>query len=247
MRQPLEHSVYVGTTQNGRMAWGGSCTLGKVGQPCGPPLARYCPEAAAKAPGVPFCTNRRMVPPGWVPGTPAWKHHSDAQPKLLFLGRISPGIKEPRTACWNRLKAILGDRLEVRTNVWSTADFQALVAEGDYVFLSMHKACGNPSKPLESLRMSKYLSSGQLVISETSDAKDMARYQGLVTFANSSSITDAFLQIANMSLAQRRQRGHYVYQEYKTKHAPHRILHHSGVFDMLDQHFDTTVAAQADT
>ena len=183
----------------------------------------------------------RLTPPGYIPNRPLLLHHyATSPPRLLFLGSVSNGSRagERRNECWKRLGTVLGDRLLHTTSIQTTKDFDELVQGGDYIFLNIHKRCGDYTVPLESFRMQTLLSPGQLVISEGADAEDMARLKGMVTFSSTADIIGTYLRMANLSLEARQAAQREVHAKYFRKHANSQILRRAGVFEMVARHFN---------
>tara|TARA_B110001452_G_scaffold247038_1_gene232816 strand:+ start:921 stop:1853 length:933 start_codon:yes stop_codon:yes gene_type:complete len=178
----------------------------------------------------------RLVPPGAVASVTPVSHSREDVATLTFLGSVGAGsVGGPRRkACWNKLKAQLGPRLRhVGSGINSDAAFASLAVDSDQVFLNLHRRCEMTSVPLERFRLQRYLSAGQLVVSEPAHPDDMARLQGIVTFANLSDIALEFEKLANRSRAERIELTSCRHHAFVTRCAPGHILHQAGGFDLL--------------
>ena len=181
----------------------------------------------------------RLVPPGAVANASCVAHSRDNVTSLTFIGSVgaSSVAGARRNACWKQLLAQLGPRLRhVGSGINTEADFAHLAADSDQIFLNLHRRCNDQSQtvPLERFRLQRYLSAGQLVVSERAHPDDEARIGSIVTFTTFSGIMRAFEELANLSRAQRIKLSSRSHQSFVTRCAPGRILHHAGGFDMLD-------------
>ena len=138
--------------------------------------------------------------------------------------------------CWQKLRTQLGNQLEHLTNIHNEEAFIDLAASSDKIFLNLHRRCDEREHqvPLEMFRLQRYLSAGQLVVSERSHPGDEARLHGIVTFVNFSDIVNAYTQLANRSRAARVALASQRLRAYRTRCEPGRILRDSGAFEMLD-------------
>ena len=181
----------------------------------------------------------RLVPPGAVAAANHVAHSRDNVATLTFLGSVGANsvAGAQRNACWKRLLAQLGPRLKhVGSGIATEADFASLAAESDQIFLNLHRRCDDrtSSVPLERFRLQRYLSAGQLVVSEHAHPDDEAQLRGIVTFTNFSDIAHAFEKLANRSKAERIELSSHRRRAFVTRCEPGGILKRAGGFDMLD-------------
>lgn len=177
----------------------------------------------------------RLIPPGLVSDSPRPTQRQRDPPKLLFLGSIggnsSAGFS--RNACWARLKATLGEQLVHRFDIWSDVAFSNLLQNGDYIFLNIHRRCGEGTVPLEAFRLQKLLSAAQLVVSEHAQVKDEERYRSVISFATLQNIQATYQLLANMSLDDRKALASRRYSTYSQRFTPDNLFRQAGALEML--------------
>ena len=109
--------------------------------------------------------------------------------------------------------------------------------EKDYIFLNIHRRCGSDTVPLESFRLQKLLSAGQLVISEHATPGDEDMYRDLVTFANLTDVPRVYSLLANMSLEERRALASYRYESFARRFSANHLLSKAGAFALFHECF----------
>ena len=92
------------------------------------------------------------------------------------------------------------------------------------VFVNLHKDCGEPNRPLETVRLSLLLSAGARVISESSDPADEELYAGIVSFAPAPQlgrvISDALAEEGQLSLTAVRRAAARREEAFRARFAP---------------------------
>ena len=181
----------------------------------------------------------RLIPPGLVPDSPRPTQWQRKPPRLLFLGSIggNSSAGSSRNACWTRLKAVLGEQLIHRFDIWSDVALGKLLLDDDYIFLNIHRRCGGDTVPLEAFRLQKLLNAAQLVVSEHAQVKDEEGYHSVVSFASLQNIPATYQLIANMSLDKRKALASRRYSAYSRWFSPDRLFRESGAFEMLHAFF----------
>lgn len=112
----------------------------------------------------------RVVPPGFVERFP---------PPPTTPGPVETFVFVGGKRC-QKMPADIQARVKYMGGVWTYTDWEKLASKNNTAFLTVHKACGVASSPLESFRLSSILSFGGVLIAEPSDSRDMAMYDGIM-------------------------------------------------------------------
>jgi len=151
--------------------------------------------------------NMKYFPPGCLDVVPAIG--DTTIPKIIhrpsyFLG----GVHLRSSNCKKELKNVKAIR-----NIWNFHDFLKLNA---FIFVNFHKNCGQKDA-FEAFRASLVLSSGGVLISEHSHARDEQEFKEFVTFVNTTTVYSETKKINVFNTVKRR-------HAFCEKFAPEKLL-----------------------
>lgn len=165
--------------------------------------------------------------------------------ELLFLGY--PFFKS-RQPCYDKLQVALGQRVNATWSVTSAAAFEAWWAEqgSHVVHLNLHKrgtsrtrlpgrssvsVCSDaPTQAFEAFRAALLLSRGGLLISQRSDERDEAEFEGLVHFA---AVDDMAALLPKLLQRVRTRAQLRIAASYRERFEPRRLFARAGIYERL--------------
>lgn len=165
----------------------------------------------------------RVVPPGYVRRfeTPTTKPSAET---FTWLGL---------NRCMSNLPAGVRRRVKQTYKVWTVEDWKKVASTNHTVYLTMHKACGDRTRPLESFRLSSILSFGGVLIAEPSNQEDVEMYKGTIIVEPNfygKKWSDETLALLNDKEALMEWRDS-AFELYKTKFDPLAILTRADVWN----------------
>lgn len=135
-----------------------------------------------------------------------------------------------RRRCYAELSARLG-RLQLwhTYRAWSDEAMAATLAVCP-VALNLHRTCGNPHSPLQSVRLAALLDGNRFVLSERSHPKDEAEFAGIVEFVdNTSELATVFARLAGLGRMGLYNRALNASQRFRQRFQPAAIFERAGL------------------
>jgi hypothetical protein len=190
----------------------------------------------------------RFIPPGYLPPppepAPTAVHTTrlavgtgSACARLRFLGaidnrdRLQPG--QVRTLCFDKLRAVLHDRLVQTYDAWEDEPL-AEILRTDHFFLNLHKGCEAAGRSPVTFRVPRILSmpGGRIVLSERCHPFDEAEFNGTVRFMPQEAIPAAFDRLCHSEDEWRAEarRAHEVFRE---RFEPRHLFKEAGIYRLL--------------
>lgn len=183
----------------------------------------------------------RLVPPGYVPPPPALASatglRGDPCARLRFLGAVDKTHHlQPshlRTACFERLRAQLRERMVQTYDAWDDAPFFEILQRDDF-YLNVHKGCEAAGKSPVTFRISRILSmpGGRMVLSERCHPLDEAMFNDTMRFMSQEAIPTTFDRLCQ-SGDQWRAEARRAHEIFRERFEPRRLFEKAGVYALL--------------